>query len=213
MPLVIGHEFSGVITAVGDGVTGWTEGDRVAVEPIYRCGHCAPCRAGNYNICAADRLPRADVRRRHGRVHRGADRHAAQAARQRLAATGRARRADVGGVSRRDARRREAGRHRDGLRGGADRHRAVVRVARQGCRGRVRRRTIADEAGVDRGTRCAHTGSGRRRRPGVHRRPHRRPRRRRGVRRGGRDAGGRDRAGVRRAHGGRWSASRSTRSR
>ena len=51
MPLTMGHEFSGVITEVGDGVTGWSEGDRVAVEPIYKCGHCAPCRAGNYNIC------------------------------------------------------------------------------------------------------------------------------------------------------------------
>jgi (R,R)-butanediol dehydrogenase / meso-butanediol dehydrogenase / diacetyl reductase len=52
MPLVIGHEFSGVITEVGAEVTGWSEGDRVAVEPIYRCGHCPACRAGNYNICA-----------------------------------------------------------------------------------------------------------------------------------------------------------------
>lgn len=52
LPLTMGHEFSGTITAVGDGVTGWAEGDRVAVEPIYKCGHCAPCRAGNYNICA-----------------------------------------------------------------------------------------------------------------------------------------------------------------
>jgi (R,R)-butanediol dehydrogenase / meso-butanediol dehydrogenase / diacetyl reductase len=52
MPLVIGHEFSGVITEVGDRVSGWAEGDRVAVEPIYRCGKCASCRAGNYNICA-----------------------------------------------------------------------------------------------------------------------------------------------------------------
>ena len=48
----MGHEFSGVITDIGDGVTGWAEGDRVAVEPVYRCGHCAACRAGNYNICA-----------------------------------------------------------------------------------------------------------------------------------------------------------------
>jgi (R,R)-butanediol dehydrogenase/meso-butanediol dehydrogenase/diacetyl reductase len=52
MPLVIGHEFSGVITDVGDGVTGWAEGDRVAIEPVYKCGHCPSCRAGNYNICA-----------------------------------------------------------------------------------------------------------------------------------------------------------------
>jgi (R,R)-butanediol dehydrogenase/meso-butanediol dehydrogenase/diacetyl reductase len=41
MPLVMGHEFSGVITAVGDGVTGFAEGERVAIEPIYRCGHIA----------------------------------------------------------------------------------------------------------------------------------------------------------------------------
>jgi (R,R)-butanediol dehydrogenase/meso-butanediol dehydrogenase/diacetyl reductase len=52
MPLVMGHEFSGVITDIGDGVTGWAEGDRVAIEPIYKCGHCAACQAGNYNICA-----------------------------------------------------------------------------------------------------------------------------------------------------------------
>ncbi|WP_029116005.1 2,3-butanediol dehydrogenase [Mycobacterium sp. URHB0044] len=52
MPLVMGHEFSGVVTAVGEGVTGYAEGDRVAIEPIYRCGHCGPCQAGNYNICA-----------------------------------------------------------------------------------------------------------------------------------------------------------------
>jgi len=51
MPLTIGHEFSGVITGVGAGVRGWSEGDRVAVEPIYKCGHCGPCASGNYNIC------------------------------------------------------------------------------------------------------------------------------------------------------------------
>ncbi|MBX7434819.1 2,3-butanediol dehydrogenase [Mycobacterium sp. Y57] len=51
LPLTMGHEFSGTITAVGAGVTGWSEGDRVAVEPIYKCGTCGPCRAGNYNVC------------------------------------------------------------------------------------------------------------------------------------------------------------------
>lgn len=51
LPLTMGHEFSGTITALGAGVTGWAEGDRVAVEPIYRCGRCGPCRAGNYNVC------------------------------------------------------------------------------------------------------------------------------------------------------------------
>lgn len=52
LPLTMGHEFSGVITDLGDGVTGWREGDRVAVEPIYKCGSCHSCQAGNYNICA-----------------------------------------------------------------------------------------------------------------------------------------------------------------
>ncbi|OFJ53894.1 2,3-butanediol dehydrogenase [Mycolicibacterium grossiae] len=52
LPLVMGHEFAGTVTAVGRDVSGWAEGDRVAVEPIYRCGHCGPCAAGNYNVCA-----------------------------------------------------------------------------------------------------------------------------------------------------------------
>jgi (R,R)-butanediol dehydrogenase / meso-butanediol dehydrogenase / diacetyl reductase len=51
LPLTIGHEFSGIITDVGAGVTDYAAGDRVAIEPIYRCGQCPPCRAGNYNIC------------------------------------------------------------------------------------------------------------------------------------------------------------------
>ena len=109
MPLIIGHEFSGIITAVGAGVTGWTEGDRVAVEPIYQCEHCAPCRAGNYNVC-----PQIGF---HGLMSDGGmaeytvvpTEHAAQAARQRVTGTGRARRADVGRLSRRDARRGEPG--------------------------------------------------------------------------------------------------------
>ncbi len=51
LPLVLGHEFSGTVAEVGKGVTGTRVGDRVAIEPLYRCGHCGPCRAGNYNIC------------------------------------------------------------------------------------------------------------------------------------------------------------------
>lgn len=51
MPLVLGHEFSGTVVDVGAGVTGVQEGDRVAIEPIYRCGHCRPCTTGHYNLC------------------------------------------------------------------------------------------------------------------------------------------------------------------
>jgi (R,R)-butanediol dehydrogenase/meso-butanediol dehydrogenase/diacetyl reductase len=50
-PVVLGHEFSGVVSEVGRGVTDVQEGDRVTVEPIYRCGECRPCRTGQYNLC------------------------------------------------------------------------------------------------------------------------------------------------------------------
>ena len=51
LPVVMGHEFAGVVSAVGSGVTDVREGDRVAVEPYYVCGECVPCTAGRYNIC------------------------------------------------------------------------------------------------------------------------------------------------------------------
>jgi len=52
-PVIIGHEFSGVVTEVGAGVTSVHEGDNVTIEPIYRCGECRPCRAGHYNLCTS----------------------------------------------------------------------------------------------------------------------------------------------------------------
>ncbi|MDX1979036.1 MAG: alcohol dehydrogenase catalytic domain-containing protein [Bryobacteraceae bacterium] len=51
MPQVIGHEMSGLISAVGPGVTGWSEGDRVTVRPLDYCGECPACRAGHSHIC------------------------------------------------------------------------------------------------------------------------------------------------------------------
>lgn len=50
-PLVLGHEFCGTVVALGASVTDLMVGDRVAVEPNYRCGECPRCRAGEYNIC------------------------------------------------------------------------------------------------------------------------------------------------------------------
>jgi len=50
-PLVLGHEFCGTVVALGPSVTGLRSGDRVAVEPNYRCGRCPRCLAGEYNIC------------------------------------------------------------------------------------------------------------------------------------------------------------------
>jgi len=46
-----GHEFSGRIVAVGDGVAGWSAGDRVCVLPFGQCGECAVCRAGHEQVC------------------------------------------------------------------------------------------------------------------------------------------------------------------
>lgn len=50
-PLVLGHESSGVIAAVGASVTDLEVGTTVAVEPGVPCGRCHQCRAGRYNLC------------------------------------------------------------------------------------------------------------------------------------------------------------------
>lgn len=50
-PLVLGHEASGVILAVGGGVSPDRVGARVAIEPGVPCGRCAECREGRYNLC------------------------------------------------------------------------------------------------------------------------------------------------------------------
>lgn len=50
-PLVLGHEASGRIVAVGTDVRTRTIGERVAIEPGIPCGHCDQCRAGRYNLC------------------------------------------------------------------------------------------------------------------------------------------------------------------
>jgi L-iditol 2-dehydrogenase len=50
-PLVLGHELSGTIVAVGDKVDPSRVGERVAVEPQKPCHRCRECRAGRYNLC------------------------------------------------------------------------------------------------------------------------------------------------------------------
>src|SRR5215469_418160 len=51
-PMVLGHEPSGTVVAVGSGITGWSPGDRAALEPALYCYHCEFCRSGRHNICA-----------------------------------------------------------------------------------------------------------------------------------------------------------------
>jgi len=50
-PFIPGHEFSGVVAELGEGVTEFAVGDRVAGEAHCGCGVCANCRAGMYNLC------------------------------------------------------------------------------------------------------------------------------------------------------------------
>ncbi|HEV7750819.1 MAG TPA: alcohol dehydrogenase catalytic domain-containing protein [Baekduia sp.] len=51
-PLILGHEFAGIVDAVGDGVTGLRTGDRVVSGAGVSCGTCRWCRAGRTNLCA-----------------------------------------------------------------------------------------------------------------------------------------------------------------
>lgn len=48
---VIGHEMSGVISAVGEGVDGIEVGQHAVVRPLDHCGECPACKAGNEHIC------------------------------------------------------------------------------------------------------------------------------------------------------------------
>ena len=50
-PFVLGHELSGVITAVGGKVDATRVGNRVAIEPQRPCRTCNECRHGRYNLC------------------------------------------------------------------------------------------------------------------------------------------------------------------
>lgn len=51
LPQIPGHEISGTVTAVGEGVTRVAVGDKVAVWPLYYCGECAACEIGAYGAC------------------------------------------------------------------------------------------------------------------------------------------------------------------
>lgn len=48
---VPGHEFSGWIVTVGEGLHRCSAGERVCVVPFGQCGECARCRAGDEQVC------------------------------------------------------------------------------------------------------------------------------------------------------------------
>ncbi len=56
MPIVLGHEGSGVIEAIGPGVSSVKVGDRCVLSFVPNCGHCRSCREGLSNICDTNRI-------------------------------------------------------------------------------------------------------------------------------------------------------------
>src|SRR5438552_10204084 len=52
-----GHEWSGVVVAVGDEVHTWSVGDHIVGGPSPRCGECEPCRKGHPSLCSQRGTP------------------------------------------------------------------------------------------------------------------------------------------------------------
>jgi len=50
-PVVLGHESTGTIESLGDGVTGLKAGQHVIINPIISCGHCDSCKRGEQQLC------------------------------------------------------------------------------------------------------------------------------------------------------------------
>ena len=56
LPRTPGGEVAGTVTALGAGVTGWTAGNRVAVQSNLFCGECEFCRRGEESLCLQGEL-------------------------------------------------------------------------------------------------------------------------------------------------------------
>jgi Threonine dehydrogenase and related Zn-dependent dehydrogenases len=64
-PMALGHEVSGVVAELGEGVAGLEVGTRVAVNPSIPCGHCVYCTAGLQNHCMDMRFMGSAMRMPH----------------------------------------------------------------------------------------------------------------------------------------------------
>jgi len=69
VPLVMGHEASGIVHSIGSAVTTLKPGDRVAIEPGFSCRRCKQCKAGRYNLCPEMKFA-ADPPHTHGTLSR-----------------------------------------------------------------------------------------------------------------------------------------------
>ncbi|MCW2278180.1 zinc-binding dehydrogenase [Heliophilum fasciatum] len=60
-PLILGHEISGTVDQIGEGVTQFKVGDRVLLPAVMSCGTCYNCRTGRENICMNMKMPGNDM--------------------------------------------------------------------------------------------------------------------------------------------------------
>lgn len=65
-PIILGHEASGVIAAVGSKVQSIKPGDRVAIEPGFPCRRCNICKRGQYNLCPGMKFAADPASGQHG---------------------------------------------------------------------------------------------------------------------------------------------------
>ncbi len=61
IPFIPGHEMGGVVAKTGQNVSGFKEGDKVAVDPIIWCGECPACQRKHYPACTGLKLLGVDM--------------------------------------------------------------------------------------------------------------------------------------------------------
>ncbi|MCU0407795.1 MAG: alcohol dehydrogenase catalytic domain-containing protein [Bacteroidales bacterium] len=61
LPLIPGHEFAGIVDAVGSNVTKVSPGEKVTVDPIIWCGTCPACQKGHFPACTSLKLKGIDM--------------------------------------------------------------------------------------------------------------------------------------------------------